>query len=116
MRVLLIEDDYITAEALLIFFQSEHIDAKATDNIGGAIEMIHTWVPDVIVSDINVRGVNAFFLLDYVEKYNQKIPVIAVSGEAVDEISKSRFIRFLSKPTFPEEILAVIRSVVNAEP
>ncbi len=78
---LLIVDDEPHIRHLLeqIFLQRGHTVRTASDGFS-ALRLLREWVPDVLVSDLNMPGMSGFELLSVVRRRLAKIYVVASSG------------------------------------
>ncbi len=78
---LLIVDDEPQIRSLLeqIFTQRGHSVKTAEDGFS-ALRTIREWVPDVLVSDLNMPGMSGFELLSVVRRRLKMIYVVATSG------------------------------------
>ena len=110
MRVLFIDDDLITAEWVSIFLNSKNIETRTVDSIPAAISCLNEWIPDLIVSDLNLRGQHAVELVEYLARGNgmNNIPVIAVTGSELDTSEKEKFRGYLKKPVQAESLYQLI--------
>jgi len=78
---LLIVDDEPQIRTLLsqIFIQRGHSVKTASDGFS-ALRLLREWVPDVMVSDLNMPGMSGFELLSVVRRRMASIYVVASSG------------------------------------
>jgi CheY-like chemotaxis protein len=83
---LLIVDDEPLARTLLaqIFGQRGH-EVKTAEDGFSALRTIREWMPDVLVSDLNMPGMSGFELLSIVRRRLAAIYVVATSGAYVGE-------------------------------
>ena len=114
-RILLVEDEFITALSLKTMLETEgHFSCKMTGNGQNAIELCKKFKPELMIIDIGLPGV-----LDGIETYevisNQaEMPVIFISGYS-DERNQSRAeemnpIGYFIKPLVESKLLEVIES------
>lgn len=116
--VLLIDDEvhYLASleEGLRLYSKNLHV-IKA-DNAAKAIEILNTAVIDVVVTDLNMPGMNGYEFLHHLQQTHPHLPVIitsACSQASVDAHLKNlRFIRYIEKPLNLDEIARAILSVV----
>lgn len=81
-------------------------------NLGLALARAH--LPDVILMDINLRGISGFQVLDILraDPATKHIPVLAISANAmprdVEKGLEAGFLRYLTKPIKVNEFLAAL--------
>ena len=113
MKVLFVDDDLLTAEWVEIYLKSNNIETKMAASVPAAIECLREWLPDLIVSDLNFDGDHAFTLLDHLASNERTIhiPVVAMTGYALEHSETQRFHGYLHKPVEPEQLLKLINDV-----
>ena len=111
MKVLFVEDDLLTVDWVTFFFQSNKIEILTVDSIASAIQSLVDFHPDVIISDMSLKGENAFDLLNHLQKQDGKpnIPVIVVTGYRLELSEQAKFQGYLIKPVDPQELLNLVR-------
>ncbi len=117
MRVLLVEDDVLSSEWLSLFLQGKGLEVTTAFSVGEAMQQISSAVPDIVVTDIGMRGQDGFDLLDMLQSDRKTagIPVVAVTGYDVEEERKGRFFAYLSKPLDANLLLSLIEKVKQQE-
>lgn len=89
-------------------------------NAENLIEMICTEKPDVILLDVQMKGINGFEICKELKESNlsKSIPVIIISAE--DDLEKSARLcgadGYLSKPFSISELLIIINNILKGEP
>jgi len=125
--VLLIDDEKSflkdLAEGLSLY--SKKIQVITADNAKKALEMINTAVIDIVVTDLNMPGMNGFELLTQLQRTRPDVPFIIMSANArvsvEDRLAGLRISKYLEKPLALQEIAEAIlnegrlMSVGNAE-
>ena len=115
--VLLIDDDVSFLRDLA---EGLHISSRATnvitaDNAEKAIQILRTAVMDVIITDLNMPGINGFELIQRVQRQFPHIPVIIMSAYArtmvQDRLQGIRYAEYIEKPLDLAEIADAIRAV-----
>ena len=86
-----------------------------------ALERAFDLQPDVVVTDLNIRGIDGFELTRRLkcDARTCEIPVLAVTGYAAFTSDPERARRagcdlVLSKPCLPEDLEAAVRSLMHA--
>ena len=114
-KKVLVIDDELTMRTLLEFFLGKKYEVAS---VGSAIEAL-SWLddnlPDLIISDIQMEGIDGFEFLKTVRKrgYTRNTPIIMLSGKSE---SKERVKcyqlgaqDYLTKPFNPEELEEVVK-------
>lgn len=89
-------------------------------NAENLIEMICTEKPDVILLDIQMKGINGCEICKELKESNlsKSIPVIIISAE--DDLEESARLcgadGYLSKPFSISELLTIINNILKGEP
>ena len=89
-------------------------------NAENLIGMICTEKPDVILLDVQMKGINGFEICKELKESNlsKSIPVIIISAE--DDLEKSARLcgadGYLSKPFSISELLIIIDNILKGEP
>src|SRR5450830_1479147 len=117
MRVLLIEDDSATAQALQLMLKSESFNVYTTDlgEEGVDLGKLHDY--DIIVLDLNLPAVSRFEVLRSLRVSKVKTPILILSGLAgiEDKVKGLGFGAddYLTKPFHKDELVARIHAVVR---
>ncbi len=116
-RILLIEDDYDTAESLkdALELNGHEVETASTGDEG--IEKARTFHPDVVLCDIRLPGIDGFEVARRLRKDPalRSLSLIAVSGYAQPgdvEVSRAAgFQEHLAKPLSPADLEATLARV-----
>jgi len=113
VKVLFIDDDALTTEWVALFLESKQIEVRTADSVPAATRCLADWLPDVIISDLNIKGDRNSKITDFLIRNGQqlKVPVIAVSGYELDSQEREKFHAYLSKPVEPQTLLKLIKDV-----
>ena len=118
LRVLVVEDEPDTRELLLALFGASGAYAYAASSAAEAIELFHREKPEVVVSDVGLRGEDG---LDLVRRLRSlpggDIPVVALTAFARSEDREyalaAGFDAHVTKPVAPERLLHVVAEVLR---
>jgi CheY-like chemotaxis protein len=121
MRVMIVEDEPSTSEALQMLFSSCGAEARVANSAAEALELLEVWVPDVLLSDIAMPGQDGYSLIRTIRlrpiEKGGGVPAVALTAYAkIDDrvlILGAGFQMYLSKPADPNELIAVVRSLVK---
>ena len=120
-RVLIVEDDVMTAEALQIALEDAGALVRTAEDVSTALSLHHQEPADVIVSDLTFPGESGVDLLREVrardERASRRTRVIALSGY-VDSIAgehdgESGFDDRLTKPVSIDLLVEKIRALLD---
>ena len=83
-HIIIVDDDPLTAQCLADMLQKLGHSATAVHTPHGALHHIHQVVPDVIVIDINLPGLDGLQICHYLrrEPGTAHIPVIVISAHS----------------------------------
>jgi signal transduction histidine kinase/ActR/RegA family two-component response regulator len=120
-RVLVVDDESTASEALHELFLSCGADARVAGSAVEALVILDDWHPDVLVSDIAMPGEDGYSLIRKIRlrspELGGRIPAVALTAYAQIEdrvtILGAGFQMYLSKPADPNELVAVVGSLVQ---
>ncbi|MFL6279232.1 MAG: response regulator [Vicinamibacterales bacterium] len=116
-RVLLVEDHSDTRQMYAEFLGTQFEVTTAVDG-EDALQRLAIHVPDVIVTDLSLPGVDGFELIARVraDAKFQSVPIICLSGyggyEHEDRARAAGCDRLLQKPCMPDELAAIVSEVI----
>jgi DNA-binding response OmpR family regulator len=117
MRVLIIDNEKPLADTLTLILQHAGYEARAVYDGVTALSLIESFVPDVVISDVVMPGMNG---IDVCGKIHAELPncqIILFSGQAAtDELMKDARGKgcdweLLDKPVHPRDLLAKLLSL-----
>lgn len=115
MKKILAIDDELSMRTLLEFFLKETYEVVTIASGEEALEWLDETIPDLIITDIEMRGMDGFEFLKQVRLrgYTKHTPVIMLSGKSE---SKERVKcyqlgaqDYLTKPFNPEELNELVK-------
>lgn len=118
-RVLVVDDNDISAQCLAMIFNLEGYEARAAVDGESALEIVRTFRPEVILTDIGLPGIDGHELARRIRQDSQLTEgpklLIAMTGEPGAEVRRRSkevgFDHHLLKPIDPEAILALLASL-----
>jgi signal transduction histidine kinase/ActR/RegA family two-component response regulator len=121
IRVLIVEDEPSTSEALSVLFKSCGAEPRVADSAVEALAVFDVWLPDVVVSDIAMPGQDGYSLVRSIRRRPREagggVPAVALTAYAkIDDrvsILAAGFNMYLSKPANPSELIAVVGSLAR---
>ncbi len=119
-KVLIIDDESIIRKGIKNIINWKQLDcevcADACDGIEG-IELIKTYLPEIIITDIHMPGLDGINMIKQVKDIVPNSKIIILTGyrdfDYVHEAIKCGAYDFLLKPTKIEELTSVLAKAVN---
>jgi len=121
VRVLLVEDEIDSGELFRRVLEDEGADVELVENAAQAWDSIASTPPDVLISDIGLRGEDGYSLLRRVRELpperGGKVPAAALTAYAgaahADRSRQAGFALHLAKPVPPEELVSAVASLAG---
>lgn len=117
MKILVVDDDPLTAEGIAGHLQNEGFRTKIASGGTRALDLVRSWKPDLVCLDIMMPGMNGYDVCRGIRKSQPDLPIVFISAknEEMDvviglELGADEFIR---KPFGKGELLARIRAVLR---
>src|SRR5438093_10811886 len=116
-RVLVVDDDPLTRSLLSIALQSQAFEVISAGDAGTALEQVRSEVPEVVVLDLRLPGLDGMEALRKFKEMAPQLPVVILTGfgdvpSAVEAMRLGAY-DFLTKPVDPEKILIVVRRALE---
>jgi two-component system, cell cycle response regulator CtrA len=115
MRVLLVEDDYATAQSMELMMRSEGINVYMTDLGEEAVELPQLYNYDVVLLDICLPDMSGYQVLRAWRAAGVTTPVLVVTGAADDEAHAYEHGAdgFYAKPFHKDELVSGMFTAVR---
>jgi two-component system, cell cycle response regulator CtrA len=117
MRVLVIEDDGSTAQAIELMLKSESFNVYTTDLGEEGIDLGKIYDYDIILLDLNLPDMSGFEVLRTLRASRVKTPTLILSGLAGIEDKVKGFgfgaDDYMTKPFHKDELVARIHAIVR---
>jgi CheY-like chemotaxis protein len=121
VRVLVVEDDRDTLDLMTVFLRRNGAQVTPAPSAEDALEALGRAVPDVIVSDVGMPGVDGYELMRRVRALSPEaggqVPAVALTAYASDadrvQAMRAGFHRHLAKPVDPPELLEVVADLAG---
>jgi len=118
--VLLVEDDHAGRRLYAEWLTQAGFSVDQAHNGLQALERAFESVPDIVVTDLNIPGIDGFELTRRLkdDPRTRTVPVVAVTGYAAFQADPGRAIRagcdaVLEKPCSPEDLETAIQTLIN---
>jgi DNA-binding response OmpR family regulator len=118
IKLLLVEDDYVLGYIIkegmeLIGDYDVHWAKNSKDGLVAFDEFI----PDIVVSDIEMPGMNGVEMVKIIREKNKDVPIIletcVSSSKIIMEAYKNGIDNYIKKPFLPEELHLYIQGLLN---
>lgn len=120
IRVLIAEDEYLDNEGIKESIKSEHGDNLVVETVFSgfeAMDKLNSFSPDILISDINMPGMNGIELASKIKTSIPDINIIFISGYDDFEFLKSAIkleaFEYILKPVDDNEIKEVLNRVIS---
>jgi len=115
--VMIVEDDLSVSHLFSELFQSEGYRVKVFQNGAHAVMAVHDGMPDVIVSDIVLPGIDGFKLCEQLKRQFTTIKIVLITGADLNDsdrqIAKIRGAEAIIEKSRFREIVAVVKSMIG---
>jgi signal transduction histidine kinase/CheY-like chemotaxis protein len=122
LKVLVVDDDQDARELMTVVLSQANADVRAVASASEALEIMSArsaWVPDVLVSDIEMPGIDGYTLIRRIRALDPeqggRIPAVAVTAYSrVEDRMRALAAGFqlhIAKPVEPGELLTVLASL-----
>jgi len=119
--ILLIDDERITAKSIKHFLHQKSYTVISISNAEEGLEKAFALIPDLILLDIMMPGMNGYQFLDHIkqDKRTEKIPVIILSSlsresDILEGLEKGA-VDYIVKPYSPQVLMSKVAKILSAE-
>lgn len=118
-KVLVVDDEKDLRDLLSYFLTRASYDVKTAENGREAIEVIQSWQPNLVISDVRMPISDGFELMENISAIATPfIPVLFISGYGGGDEAKLKLnphcVGFISKPVKKNDLLDYIRRIENS--
>ena len=119
MRVLVVDDEKIVADSTVLVFQKYGHEAKAVYCGEDAINVIHKFQPNLLLTDVKMSGMNGIELAIRMCAEMPSCKILLMSGQTETanllETAKEQGLNFeiVAKPIMPAELVNKAVQMVN---
>ncbi|MBR6524941.1 MAG: response regulator transcription factor [Clostridia bacterium] len=83
-HILIVDDDAVVLGLLSKVIRSNGLNAEAVDSAEKALELLKDHTYDLILMDVNMRGIDGFTAVENIRSKGIRTPIIIVSGRKED--------------------------------
>jgi CheY-like chemotaxis protein len=118
----MVENDLLHRKYLGMLLKKAHMVVMEASDGQSALEMLETREVDVVLTDINMPGMNGYELVMRIRRHptlsNPSVPVIALTGTASEEdIARFREVGmndYMVKPFTPKDLLRKLSDIMSS--
>jgi CheY-like chemotaxis protein len=122
-KILIVDDDKFILDLYVIKFSGAGYEVKTADSTDTGIKLIRTgFVPDVIMSDIVMPGMDGFEMVATIRKEKlapSAIVVMLTNQGASDDISRAKKLSvdgyIIKATTIPSEVLTEVERIISSK-
>ena len=117
-KILLIDDDAdVRSTTHMILNQELNIDVRVAASLDEGMEIIESWKPNMIVSDLDMPGKDGTHVYFLTRKNGSQIPIVYFSGSDFDLpriILEDSQVSLVEKPKF-EELTILTKLILDTD-
>ena len=121
-KVLVADDERVIADTLAMILNQSGFEAQSVYSGERALELVPTFMPDMLISDVIMGGLNGIDAAIRVRALVPGIKILLFSGQAAtaDLLEKARAkgyeFEILAKPVHPQDLLNKLRGDTAVTP
>jgi len=112
-RILIVDDHQDTLDLLTQACETQGATVQSTSSAREALELASREAPDLVITDIGLRGETGVWLLEELRKLHPKLPVLALTGRSPEDALAAGFDAILLKPTDPWQLCDEVRRLLR---
>ncbi|OGP68616.1 MAG: hypothetical protein A2170_03485 [Deltaproteobacteria bacterium RBG_13_53_10] len=117
MKILVVDDDAIVIKSCKRILEAEGFEVTTVPSADNALEAIRSYDFDLLLIDVKMPRHDGMYLMREVQKTWKDIPTIVMSGyptpETIGDVLKLGATQFIAKPFRPDELVQVVRHVLQ---
>jgi DNA-binding NtrC family response regulator len=117
MKILVVDDDAIVVKSCKRILEAEGLEVSTVPSADEALEMVKKYEFDLLLIDVKMPKHDGMFLMRELLKVIPDMPIIVMSGyptpETISDVLKLGATQFIPKPFRPDELIKVIRPVLQ---
>ena len=113
-RVLLVDDEHLAVDGLTELLEEEGYIVQAAQSAEAAMRIAQETPPDLLLTDIVMKGSDGIKLATWIERRLPGMPIILMSGYVPDQSSLASDWRFLRKPLDPALLFEMLQAALHS--
>ncbi|WP_287129805.1 ATP-binding protein [Candidatus Cyanaurora vandensis] len=117
VRVLVVDDEPDARDLVGMVLEEAGAAVRTAGSVAQALEVIASWLPDLLLSDIAMPGEDGYILLQKIRAGGTDLPAVALTAHTRQEdrahALAAGYQRHLPKPVEPLELLTVVTRLVG---
>jgi putative two-component system response regulator len=119
-RILVVDDDLALCELVRTTFELEGLEVLEAHHVVEAEQLIVEEVPDAIVLDVGLPGIDGLFYCGRLRESprTKNVPIVIISGSesAAAHSTAAGADAFVRKPFYPLELLTLLEGLIGVQP
>jgi DNA-binding NtrC family response regulator len=115
-RILIVDDEEVISGTLHEFLQGEHFEVATAGDMSGALALVESFGPDVVLCDVQLPGGDGLTVLERSLRIRPETLFIMITAYATVENAVAAFRRgaqdYLMKPVLFEDLLAKLDRLI----
>jgi len=117
MKVLVIENDFITRNYLRDLFRYSGYDCTSAKNASEGLDYYSKIKPDAIICDVTMPGISGMQFLQKIRQNDNKTSIIMITSKSSEKLAIQAFRLgandYLKKPIQDKDILPILENIGN---
>jgi two-component system response regulator HydG len=118
-NILIVDDNYDMLELLHRNLKAQNFHTYKASSVKEAIDILKYSTIDLLITDLQMPGINGIELIKYVEEHFPTIPKLVITGfpsvDSAVEAVKSGALDYLAKPFTNEELKKAVQNLVDSK-
>lgn len=112
---MLVEDEAQQRDALAMLFEAEGYQVLAAESAEAGVAQIENTIPDMIVTDVKLPGMDGFTFFDRIREQSscKHVPFIFITGyndpQAIESAKRLGAKDYITKPYDLENLIALVK-------
>lgn len=121
LKILVVEDEQEILENVVELLQLSNFEAYGTLDAASGMQIVEEWLPDIVLCDITMSGINGYDFLQYLQSKPQtaNLPLIFLSARAdaktIQKAQQMGAAGYVIKPFTSEQLLNAIHECIAIE-